>query len=165
MSSDPNVDLVEALERFLPEARRVVDEEMRRNGGQQPSSAALAQSLVALPICHEANDAGRRAALANQYVVSRPRKRSDEAAHETGADEGSGAALSRPIASGPYGRPLDTYALVSTGVVGMLLDTADHNFHAVAQDLASYLARSAGRHLGLRDPRRQSLPRPCYPSR
>ena len=140
MSSDPNVDLVEALERFLPEAMRVVDEETSRDGRQQPSSAALAKSLVALPICREANEAVRRAALANQYVVSRPRRRSDEPADETGAGEDSGAAPSAPGAAGPYGRPLDAYALVSTGIVGMLLDPADHDLHAVAKDLASYLA-------------------------
>jgi len=45
-----------------------------------------------------------------------------------------------PRDEGPYGRPLDAYALVSTGIVGMLLEPADHDLHAVAEDLASYLA-------------------------
>jgi hypothetical protein len=141
MPSDPNADLVEALERFLSKARRVVDEEMDRDDRQQSLAGVLAQSLAALPVCREADEAASRAALANKYAVSglHRRRRSEES-----PDEGEGDTRSSDTSSleteGPYGRPLDADALFRTGIVGTLLDPAYSDFRAVAEDLASYLA-------------------------
>jgi hypothetical protein len=141
MPSDPNADLVEALERFLSEARRVVDEEMDRDDEQQPLAHVLAQSLAALPVCREADEAASRAAVANKYAVSglHRRRRSEEPPDEGEGHTGS-PHPSIPETEGPYGRPLDADVLIRTGIVGMLLDPAYHDFRAVAEDLASYLA-------------------------
>jgi hypothetical protein len=137
MTTDRKAELVNALERFLREARQVVAEELGRDGAEQPSAETMARYLAALPLCRDVGEAANRAARANQYVVSglhrmrRPDKTADEAEDDAG---------SSVEPAGPYGRPLDAEALVSTGIASMLLDPADHDLHAVAEDLAGYLA-------------------------
>lgn len=142
MTTDPNAELVDSLERFLRDARQTVNEELNRAKKYSPAAHSLAQSLADLPACCDAGDSAHRAALANQYVVSgvHRRRRSDNSVGEAKGDVGP-----TPETEGPYGRPLDAEMLVATGIVGMLLDPADHDLRAVAEDLANYLAGPPGK--------------------
>jgi hypothetical protein len=155
MSGDPNANLAEALERFP----QYVDAEVQRTAPLQPSAQALAESLAGLPACVAAEIAARHAGKANDYRVAifREPRRSDETAGDDSAVEDPDAVTDAGGDSAPnYGRPLDADALVSTGIVGMLLDGADLEVRAVAEDLASYLAGpTICPHLGLRRSRRQ----------
>ena len=144
MAADPNAALVEALERFLQEAKEAVDEEANRDGPLPLTPLMLAERLAELPACHEANAAVHHAATANNYLVTSfpRRRRSREATASAGAaaDADNTDAQSDDEAAEPSGRPLDAAALLSTGVFGMLQSRAPHDFHAVAEDLAGYLA-------------------------
>jgi hypothetical protein len=111
VGTESHVSLVAALQRFLEDAARAIDLERGRRGLERVSTQALAQSLAGLPAAIEANELARKASLASGYL---PR--------------------------GPAGRPLDADALVSTGLVGMLLDRGSADFQDVASDLAGYLA-------------------------
>ena len=76
MTTDPNVALVKALEHFLQEAKEAVDEEVNRDGPLPLTLRLLAERLVELPACREADTAAQRAAAANRYLVtSFPRRR------------------------------------------------------------------------------------------
>jgi hypothetical protein len=111
METESNVRVVEALQRFLGDAMQAIDRLSNRSGSEQPSAQALARSLAALPTCMEADDAARSASLTTGYLLP-----------------------------APAGRPLDADALISTGVVGMLMNSADVDLRPVAKDLAGYLA-------------------------
>lgn len=139
MTADPNAALVEALEHFLQEAKRAVDEELHRDTPLPLTPQMLAESLVGLPSAREAAAAIHRAAAANEYLVtSLPRRQSsDEPAAATDATAESKA---DDETTEPGGRPLDAAVLISTGVFGMLQSRAPHDFHAVAGELARYLA-------------------------
>jgi hypothetical protein len=143
MTTDSRARLVEALERFLRDARQVVDEELNRDGSQQPSAQALARSLVELPACLDAGTTARHAAVVNRYVVTDfpIRRRSGKPARKVEPTPGRGttAIPADSETAEPRGRPLDAKALLSTGVVGALLDRADLDLHAIAEDLAGYL--------------------------
>ena len=56
------------------------------------------------------------------------------------ARSGSKVTTSGPETAELHGRPLNADALISTGVVDMLLNRADLDLQAVAEDLADYLA-------------------------
>lgn len=132
------LDLVDALERFLRAAAHVGGEDRNRSELHQPSVQALAESLAALPACRHAGTAARHAAEANGYEISSfPQRRAGQSA----AVPGSGASRDSEAAPfGPSGRPIDADALVSTGVVAMVLQRANIDVKAVAEDLAGYLA-------------------------
>ena len=144
MAADPNAALVEALEHFLQEAKEAVDEEANRDGPLPLTPLMLAERLAELPACHEANAAVHHAGTANNYLVTSfpRRRRSREATASAGAaaDADNTDAQTDDEAAEPSGRPLDAAALLSTGVFGMLQSRAPHDFHAVAEDLAGYLA-------------------------
>jgi hypothetical protein len=144
MTTDSRAGLVGALERFLRDARKVVDEELNRDGSQQPSAHALARSLAELPACLDAGTTARHAAAVNRYIVTDfpARRRSGEPARkvEPAVGRGTTAIPADSGTAGPSGRPLDAEALLSTGVVSALLDRADLDLHAIAEDLAGYLA-------------------------
>ncbi len=144
MTTDSRARLVEALERFLRDARQVVEEELNRDGSQQPSAEALARSLAELPACLDAGTTARHAAAVSRYIVTDfpIRRRSGEPARkvEPAPDRDTTAIPADSETTEPSGRPLDAKALLSTGVVGALLDRADLDLHAIAEDLAGYLA-------------------------
>jgi hypothetical protein len=144
VTADSETGLTEALKQFLGEAKRIVDDELNRKGAQPPSTQALAQSLAALPACREADAIARRTARSNDYEMSGLHPRSRTGISESAAEAGKGLAAAAVPSSAevaePYGRPLDADALISTGVVGLLLDQADVDLHVVATDLAGYLA-------------------------
>jgi hypothetical protein len=144
MTTDHHAELIEALERFLREARQVVVEDLNRDEGQAVPTQAFAQTLDALPACRDVNQAALGAAASNDYEMgaSGPRRRSDRTTGRTGGGSGSDATASAPSPVTPkrYGRQLDADALVSTGIVGMLLSGVEFDPHAVAEDMASYLA-------------------------
>ena len=75
------------------------------------SYRGVAHALVALPTCVEVNALARKASLAAGYLLPEP-----------------------------AGRPLDADALVSTGLLHMLIYPSDADLPAVAADLAGYLA-------------------------
>jgi hypothetical protein len=143
MTTDLNTALVEALERFLRQAKEAVDEERDRDTPLPPTPHMLAEHLVDLPTGHEVTAAASQAAAANGYSVTAwPRRRSSEQADTAEASEDSGTPAAPPSreTAEPSGRPLDADALISTGVFGMLHSSAPHDFHAVAEELAGYLA-------------------------
>ena len=125
MKAEPEQELAKLLERFLRDAKQFVDEDRGRGSAQLPAQA-LAESLAALPACHAAAAAARRAAKANGYQVAGVRL--------------PGSAGQVLESAEPSGRPLDASAFVSTGIVAMLLDQADIDLKAVAGDLIGYLA-------------------------
>jgi hypothetical protein len=142
MTTDPQAGLIEALQHFLRDARRAVEKDLRRSGPQRPSVQAFARSLTALPACTKADAAARTAATATGYLLP---EQADAPAARPGAkdsDPGSGSKVTALHlgSSGPPGRPLDADCLISTGVAGMLLDGAELDLEAVAQELAGYLA-------------------------
>jgi hypothetical protein len=140
MTTDPNAALVEALERFLSEAKNAVDEELNRDGPLPLTPRLLAQRLVELPACRDARIAAHQAATANRYLVtSLPRRRSDVPTATT-ADAGTTDFQPDDETAEPCGRPLDADVLIATGVFATLQSRVPHDFHAVAEDLASYLA-------------------------
>jgi hypothetical protein len=118
MTSEPHHELVQALERFLDRAGDVAAKEFKQGGPQGASLELAAQSLAGLSECHEADSAARRAAVDNAYQVS---------AFGTGSSAKT------------YGRPLDAGALVSTGIVGMLVARANVDRRTVAEQMAGYL--------------------------
>lgn len=143
MTTDPNAALVEALEHFLREAKETVDEERHRDALLWPTPQMLAERLAELPAGREAASAAHHAAATNGYSVSAwPRRRSGEPAGTTDTSEDSDATASRPSCetTEPSGRPFDAEMLISTGVIGMLHSSATQDFHAVAEELAGYLA-------------------------
>jgi hypothetical protein len=124
VGTESHAELIEAILRFLDDAARAIypaaqqfvdgaraiDPEQGR-GERAGITDALAQSLAALPTCIEADALARKASLAAGYLLPEP-----------------------------AGRPLDADSLVSTGLVGMLIDPSDADLQAVASDLAGYLA-------------------------
>ncbi len=117
METEGHVELIGALQRFLEDAA-AVSLQASHNVPERVSVQAIAASAAALPTCAEAGAIARRAALAAGYLPSGTARRLSE----------------------PAGRPLNADALVSTGVVGMLLDCGGADLRAVACDLAGYLA-------------------------
>ena len=111
METEGHAELIEALQRFLDDAAQVIEMQRGRGGLGRMSVQTVAPSLAALPTCIEASAVARKASLAANYLLPKP-----------------------------AGRPLDADALISTGVVGMLLDRVGTDFHDVASDLAGYLA-------------------------
>jgi Apea-like HEPN len=141
MTTDPDAALVSALEHFLQDAKAAVDEQLRRDEPLPPTSRMLAASLAELPAGREADAAAHRAAVANHYEVTsapRRRRRSDNATG-TPAHPSTNPEPSSETAE-PCGRPLDAEALLTTGAFGLLQSRAPHDFHAVAEQLADYLA-------------------------
>jgi hypothetical protein len=141
--TDPNAALVEAVERFLPQAKVAVDEELNRDGPLPLTPEMLADSVAGLSAAREARAAAHQAATANNYLVtSFPRRRSRELTDTTEATTDTSAADGQPKGetAEPNGRPLDADVLLSTGVFGLLQSRAPHDFHVVAEELAGYLA-------------------------
>lgn len=136
--------LVEALERFLQQAREAVDEQLRRDDPLPPTPDMLAASLAELPVGREAGIAAGHAARASNYeVTSFPRRRrsgSPPNATDATADTSTTESEADAETAAPYGRPLDGDALIATGVFGLLQSRVPHDFHAVAEDLGAYLA-------------------------
>jgi Apea-like HEPN len=144
MTGDLRQELVELLARFLGDAARAVDGEMKGSDGQL-AVQAVAESLAALPACREAAAAARRAAAANGYHVSGVPKASRPAepaaaSEPDAAPDSTSAAAAEDDSAEPSGRPLNADVLASSGIVAMLLDGADVDTRRVAQDLAGYLA-------------------------
>lgn len=139
MATDPGPALVEALERFLREAREVVDQEPQ---GHALTPQLLATSMAVLPTAHEARVTANRAATVNNYLVPRfPRRQQPgHAAVTVAADARATDSQADDETAGLSGRPLDADALISTGVLAMLQARAPCDFRAVAEELASYLA-------------------------
>jgi len=144
MTTGPNATLVEALERFLQQAKRTVDEELNRDGPLPLTPRLLAERLAELPTCREAGSTAHQAAVANGYEVSprRPPTLSEKSADEADGPEDANAGTSSSTAkdSQPSGRPLDAESILSTGTLGILQSRASHDFRAVAVELAGYLA-------------------------
>jgi hypothetical protein len=144
MTADPNTALVDAIELFLQEAKEAVDQELHRDTPLPLTPQMLAESLAGLPAAHEARVAVHRAATVNKYLVtSLPRRQSSgetAAATDVAADAGTADSQADDETTEPSGRPLDAGVLISTGVFGMLQSRAPHDFHTVAEELASYLA-------------------------
>jgi hypothetical protein len=141
--TDPNAALVEAVERFLPQAKVAVDEELNLDGPLPLTPEMLAESLAGLQAAREARAAAHQAATANNYLVtSLPRRRSRELTDTTEATTDASTADAQPEdeTAEPNGRPLDADVLISTGVFGLLQSRAPHDFHVVAEELAGYLA-------------------------
>jgi hypothetical protein len=141
--TDPNAALVEAVERFLSQAKLAVDEELNRDGPLPLTPQMLAESVAGLPAAREARAAADQAATSNSYLVtSLPRRRSRELADMTEAPTAASVADGQPEdeTAEPNGRLLDADVLLSTGVFGLLQSRARHDFHVVAEELAGYLA-------------------------
>ena len=129
MGIESHAELIEAIQRFLDDAARAIRPAMLRaaedaartvdlgrdRGEQADPLGAAAQSLTTLPTCIETNALARKASLAAGYLFPKPGGRQ------------------------PAGRPLDADALISTGLVGTLLDPSA-DLQTVASDLAGYLA-------------------------
>lgn len=166
MTTDPNATLVEALERFLQQAKRIVDEELNRDGLLPLTPRRLAERLAELPTCREADSTAHQAAVANGYEVSprRPPALSEKSADEADVPEDAGAGTSSSTAkdSQPSGRPLDAESILSTGTLGILQSRAPHDFREVAVELAGYLA-GPPTDLGLRNLGRQPVDRRSHP--
>lgn len=144
MTTEPDATLVEALEHFLQQAKEAVDEETNRDGPLPLTPRLLAERLAELPACREAGAAAHHAATANRYLLTSlpQRRRSGGAIATSDAVADADTADSQPDneTARPNGRPLDAEVLLSTGVLGMLQSRVQHDFHAVAQELAGYLA-------------------------
>lgn len=141
--TDPNATLVEAVERFLPQAKVAIDEELNRDGPLPLTPEMLAESVARLPAARDAQAAAHQAATANKYLVtSLPRRRSRELTDTAEATTDASAADAQPEdeTADPSGRLLDADVIVSIGVFGLLQSRAPHDFHVVAEELAGYLA-------------------------
>jgi hypothetical protein len=114
VGSEGHDALIGALRRFLGDAANAIDWERARGDLTRLAVQALAQSLAALSTCIEAGALAHEASFAVGYLLPEP-----------------------------AGRSLDADALISTGLVGMLLAHADVDLQAVASDLAGYLAGPA----------------------
>jgi hypothetical protein len=84
--------LMAAVQRFVGDATHFIEFERGHGDPARLSMQAVAQSLAALPTCIEVNALAHEAALAVGYLLREP-----------------------------AGRRLDADALISTGLVGMLL--------------------------------------------